>query len=295
MLSSRSIAAPIIEIAGQAKHIADGNFDAPDVACTTHDEVFILAATFNQMKSDLKRNIHRMEEQQQLELALIEKESENYRIELMLREARLIAMQSQIQPHFLFNTINAGLQIAYRENAATTVEYFSQMSDLLRYSLQNFWEPVSLRMEMEQIHRYFYIMEKRFGDRIRFEAMEEIGEAEQSRILVPCMILQPLVENCYTHGVKHVQRQGKILITLCERQGRYAVCIADNGAGMPQELVCRLLESHADPEPGSMRQGLGVKNVVGRLRSYYGRDDVIKIRSQEGQGTEITLLLGEKI
>lgn len=295
IFSSRAIAGPIIEMAAQAKDIAAGNFDTEDVVCTSGDEVSALAATFNQMKSDIRRNIHKMEERQQLELALIEKESENYRIELMLRDARLVAMQSQIQPHFLFNTINAGLQIAYREGAETTMEYFSQMSGLLRYSLQNFWEPVSLRLEVEQVYRYFYIMEKRFGDQTRFDAREEIGQPVQAQIMVPCMILQPLVENCYTHGVKHVQRPGRIRVTLCEYRGRYAVRIADNGCGMPEALIRSLLEDPVQPERQGSRRGLGVRNVLGRLRNYYGRDDVMEIRSKEGQGTEVILLLKEAL
>lgn len=293
VFSSRDIAGPIIKMADQAKDIAAGNFDAEDVVCTSRDEVSALVSTFNQMKSDIRRNIHEMEKRQHLELALIEKESENYRMELMLRDAQLVAMQSQIQPHFLFNTINAGLQIAYCEGANITLEYFSQMSDLLRYSLQNFWEPVSLRLEVEQVYRYFYIMEKRFGDRIQFDIQEEIDKPVQTQIVVPCMILQPLVENCYTHGVKNVQRLGKIRITLCEYQGRYAVRIADNGCGMSKELIQFLLNAPAASEQRGSLQGLGVRNVLERLRNYYGRGDVMKIRSKEGYGTEIILLLKE--
>ena len=296
VLSSRAIVGPIIAMANSAKEIAAGNYDTEDVVCTSHDEVAALTITFNRMKSDIRRNIHKIEQQQQLELDLIEKESENYRIELMLQDAQLIAMQSQIQPHFLFNTINVGLQIAYQEGADRTIEYFSQMSDLLRYSLQNFWDPVSLRSEVEQIYRYFYIMEKRFGTWILFTVQEDIEEAVQQRIMVPCMILQPLVENCYTHGVRNIQRPGEIRVTIGTYKGRYAVRIADNGKGMSAQMIEHLLKDPLNPkrDTGNVRRGLGVPNVIGRLRKYYRRSDVMEIYSREAMGTEIILMLEEK-
>lgn len=296
VVSTRAIANPIIEMADHAKELARGNFDVDDVVCVSHDEVAALAATFNQMKSDIRKNIHKMEQQQQLELELIEKESENYRIELMLQDAQLVAMQSQIQPHFLFNTINAGLQIAYSESADRTMEYFNQMSDLLRYSLQNFWEPVTLRLEIEQIYRYFYIMKTRFGDWITFRVIENIEESVQNQLRVPCMILQPLVENCYAHGVKDQQRPGEISVVLGTYQGRYAVRIIDNGKGMSPETIEHLLDMHATTvrSPRDTHRGLGVRNVIGRLQNYYKREDVIEIYSEEGMGTEIILMLEEE-
>ena len=296
VVSTRVIANPIIEMANHAKELAQGNFDVDDVVYVSHDEVAALAATFNQMKSDIRKNIHKMEQQQQLELELIEKESENYRIELMLQDARLVAMQSQIQPHFLFNTINAGLQIAYSERADQTMEYFNQMSDLLRYSLQNFWEPVPLRSEIEQIYRYFHIMRTRFGNKITFCVVEDLDETVQNQLMVPCMILQPLVENCYTHGVKEQQRTGEITVVLGTYQERYAVRIIDNGKGMSSDMVDNLLDIHANMGRNTRdtHRGLGVRNVIERLRNYYKRDDVIEIYSEEGIGTEIILMLEEE-
>ena len=296
VLSSREIAEPIINMADCAKEIAAGNFNVKDVTCTSHDEVAALAVTFNQMKSNIRNNIRKIEQQKQLELELVEKESENYRIELMLQDAQLIAMQSQIQPHFLFNTINAGLQIAYQESADNTVEYFSQMSDFLRYSLHNFWEPVSLHSEVEQIKRYFYIMEKRFGTWIEFNVQEDIPEEKQRKIMVPCMILQPLVENCYAHGIKNVQRPGKIQIALCVYNGRYAVRIEDNGKGMSKDIINRLLEGPLTFNHGTsnVHRGLGIQNVIGRLRNYYKRNDVMEIYSMLDQGTKIVVLLEDK-
>ena len=296
VVSTRAIADPIIEMADHAKALAQGNFDVDDIVYKSHDEVAALATTFNQMKSDIRKNIYKMEQQQQLELELVEKESENYRIELMLQDAQLVAMQSQIQPHFLFNTINAGLQIAYSESADKTMEYFNQMSDLLRYSLQNFWEPVPLRSEIEQIYRYFHIMRTRFGNCITFQVIENLDETVQNQLMVPCMILQPLVENCYAHGVKDQQRPGEITVVLGTYQGRYVVRIIDNGKGMSSEMVEHLLDMHADTGRNvrDTHRGLGVRNVIGRLRNYYKREDVIEIYSEEGNGTEIILMLEEE-
>lgn len=296
IISTRSITNPIIEMADRAKAISAGNLEIEDVTCETHDEVATLAATFNRMKRDIRENIHQIEAQQQLKVELLEKESENYKIKLMLQDAQLMAMQSQIQPHFLFNTINAGLQIAYREGAGDTVEYFSKMSDFLRYNLKNFWEPVTLYSEVEQIRRYFYIMEVRFGGQIHFQVEEEIGEEEQRLVLVPCMILQPLVENCYVHGIKKAERRGEIRIVLCEFEGRYAVRIIDNGVGMGPEQVAYLMAKEPAAAEGEkdVRHGLGVRNVAGRLRSYFRREDIIRIYSTVGIGTEVVLLLKEK-
>lgn len=294
--STRSITRPIIEMADHARKIAGGDFNVTDVTCDSHDEVATLTATFNQMRTQIRDNIQEMRIKQRLETELMETESENYRIELLLRDARLVAMQAQIQPHFLFNTINAGLQIAYSEGANVTVEYFSQMSDFLRYNLKNIWVPVSLRSEVEQIYRYFYIMQKRFGNNILFAVNEQIDDAEQRRILVPCMILQPLVENCYTHGIRMVDRRGEIRMILCRYRKHYAVRIVDNGVGMPETLAARLLSTESPPDvtDENGHRSIGVRNVLDRLRNYYRRDEVAEIHTKEGAGTEVILLLEEE-
>ena len=292
---SDAISKPIIQMAKSAHAISMGNFEMPDIECGTEDEISQMAEAFNNMKADIKDSLERLEMQRLLEVALKEEQMDNLRVHALLKDAEFVALQSQIQPHFLFNTINAGIQIAYREGADETVEFLENMSGLFRYNLKNMQEPVTLAAEAEQIERYLYLLEKRLAGSMLFEIHNDVPKEIQRRIKMPLMILQPLVENSYVHGIRGKTEGGRIDVTVCECRGRYAVKIEDNGAGMSARDVERLIKGERINENAERAKslGIGVHNVKNRLELFYERKDVMEIQSIEGEGTEVIVFLEE--
>ncbi len=292
---SNVISKPIIQIAESAYQISRGNFSIPDITADTNDEIDKMAVAFNAMKVDIRSSIEQMEKQRLLERILKEEQMDNLRINALLKDAEFVALQSQIQPHFLFNTINAGMQIAYRENADETVEFLSNMSGLLRYNLKNMRERVSLTDEMEQTQRYLYLLEKRFSESVSFSVSSSIAPDIQKNIFMPPMILQPLVENSYAHGIRGMANGGTIRVAAKEKDGRYAVEITDNGAGMDAEDIARLLKGEKINEGADKTKstGIGIHNVKNRLELYFERPDVLDIESEKGKGTTVTVFLEE--
>lgn len=277
---SNTISKPIIQLSEAAHRIAMGDFAVADIACDTNDEVSLMAESFNEMKADVRESMERLERQRQLEA--------------MLKDAEFIALQSQIQPHFLFNTINAGIQIAYSENADETVEFLDNMAGLFRYNLRNMREPVTLAAELEQIERYLYLLEKRFKGMFTFTIDRRISDAEAQRIKMPLMILQPLVENSYAHGIRE-KGDGRIAIIVTAEVGYYAVKICDNGVGISAQNVQKLLRGETVNENAERAKsnGIGIHNVRNRLIFFYNRQDVLRIDSCENEGTTVTVYLEE--
>ncbi len=292
---SNAISKPIVQMAKSAREISEGNFSTPDIEIALPDETGLMAEAFNKMKSDVRNSIDRIERQRLLEVALKEEQMDNLRIQSLLRDAEYVALQSQIQPHFLFNTINAGLQIAYREGADETVEFLDNMSGLFRYSLRNMQEPVTLASETEQIERYLYILEKRFAGSFSFEIRHELPPELCRTVLMPLMVLQPIVENAYAHGIRSRSESGRIEVAERIINGRYAVTISDNGMGMSSRDVERLLRGERINESAEKAKslGIGIANVNNRLKHFYERDDVLTVDSTLGVGTTVTVFLGE--
>ncbi|MBQ4061355.1 MAG: histidine kinase [Christensenellaceae bacterium] len=295
VFQSNSISKPIIELSEGAHAISSGDFSKPDIACDSHDEIGQMALAFNNMKIDIKESMDRLERQRQLEAILKEEQVNNLQIQAMLKDAEFVALQSQIQPHFLFNTINAGIQIAYSENADQTIEFLANMAGLFRYNLKNMQEPVTLSAEIEQVERYLYLLRKRFDDMFSFNIRVDIPRHICNQLKMPLMILQPLVENCYAHGIREMISDGRIDITVCEENGYYAVKITDNGVGISAENVEKLMrgEKTANGAERSKSLGIGVRNVRRRLIVFYERQDVMHIESIPGSGTTVTVYLEE--
>ena len=292
---SNSISKPIAQISEAAHAISMGDFMVADVSCDTNDEVSLMADAFNNMKIDIKESMDRLERQRLLEEILKEEQVNNLRIQTMLKDAEYIALQSQIQPHFLFNTINAGIQIAYSENADETVAFLDNMAGLFRYNLKNMREAVTLSAELEQVERYLYLLEKRFKGMFEFSIESRISEDECNRIKMPLMILQPLVENSYAHGIREKGSDGRIEVLVTVEDGYYAVKISDNGVGISEENVNKLLcgEKINESADRAKSNGIGIHNVRNRLIFFYDRQNIMKIQSREKEGTTVTVYLEE--
>lgn len=212
----------------------------------------------------------------QLELSELERQTE------LATRMELKALQAQINPHFLFNTINT-ISSLIRTDPMRARELLREFAAFYRRTLETGDELISLETELEQTHRYLGFELARFGDRIVYD---ENIDAATRMLLVPAFIVQPLVENAIAHGMRE---DGRIAITLsstrCEGD---SVCltVADDGVGIPAARLDHVLEA------GST-QGLGIalKNVDDRLKGHFGPGSGVRVESSEGEGTAVTLVL----
>jgi two-component system LytT family sensor kinase len=210
----------------------------------------------------------------------------NTRIEMNLEQnqqhllkARMDALTSQINPHFLFNTLNTvSSLIRFDPDMARGVVI--KLSNILRRLLRKHETFVPLREEIEFIDDYLDIEVIRFG-RDKLQIFKEIDE-ETLDVFVPSMLLQPIIENAIKHGLAPRVEGGQILLRTRRRDGRLSIEINDNGMGMSPE---RLLEVYGG--------GIGISNVHERLRLLYGDQFVMDIRSQPGDGTQIRIEIPE--
>jgi two-component system sensor histidine kinase YesM len=295
LLYSRTnrIIKPFTEMACAAQEISNGNLDVEDVSVLSNDEISILAKAFNQMKRDIKTSLEQMEQKNMLELSLKEEQMNRIKIQNALKEAQYMALQAQIKPHFLFNTINAGVQIAFMEGAEKTVAFMQAMSSLFRYNLRNINEPVSLSQELENIDMYLYILRQRIGDAIEYVCDILVPKEVLINTKMPCMILQPLVENCYIHGIRE-KGSGIVTITVFENAENIVVSVKDDGVGMTEEEIRWILSGSKEPTSRNRKStGIGLDNVINRLILFLGDRKVIDIFSKKNQGTEVMIYLSK--
>jgi len=214
--------------------------------------------------------------------------------EVNLRKTELKALQAQINPHFLFNTLNAGMQLAMIEDADKTALFIENMAEFFRYNLSRINEDATLADEIQLVDHYIYILNVRFAGDIHYKKEIEPG---LENVLVPSMILQPLVENAVQYGIRGVEWEGWVTLRIWQETGTVYIEVADNGRGMSRELIERVLQGeNVKNRKNSKSNGIGIYNVLERLQMYYTTEDVLEIKSDgEGKGTHFTLKIPKEV
>jgi signal transduction histidine kinase len=201
-------------------------------------------------------------------------QAETAQLQAQLAEARLAALRSQIDPHFLFNTLNAVSALVERDPRGVR-RMIARLSELLRHSLEGAGEPVvTLRQELDFVERYLEIMRIRFQGSLEVETRVDEGVLDA---LVPNLILQPLVENAAKHGVGRQRGVGRIEIGARREGDRVVLSVRDNGPGMNGDAP--------------VREGVGVRNTRERLVQLYGESGVLTLRPADGGGVEAEVSL----
>ncbi|REE81020.1 two-component system sensor histidine kinase YesM [Paenibacillus taihuensis] len=219
-----------------------------------------------------------------------------YEKELSQSMTELKALQAQINPHFLFNTLDALYWSLLDKDEEQLAAYVVNMSDLFRYTITkpNKDEWVSLREELEHIERYLNIMKMRFEDRLDWHI--DVSD-EFSSIQLPKLLLQPLVENAILHGVESKVTPGRVEVTARKFGEDVIVTVEDDGAGMSEESLRQLIEGLESGKVQSTKDsGVGIANVQRRLRLYFPSEgdlavSRISIQSQQGKGTRISITI----
>ncbi|MFD1739725.1 sensor histidine kinase [Bacillus salitolerans] len=279
---SLSITRPVGKLTKAASELSKGRFDLP-IKVETNDEIAFLARTFDRMRIDINDLIIKIKQKAQLEREL-------QRSKLLLQESQFRSLQSQINPHFLFNTLNTLSKKAYLEGAEETSNLLVSVAGIFRYNLKQVNRSVTLLEEVTVLQQYMDIQKARFTDRLQFQM--EIDDSGLS-VQIPSFTLQPIIENAVIHAVEPKIEGGTIWVRVKDAGEKVVVELEDDGLGMPEEKITHILNEHTI-QSESHSTGIGFSNVVKRLRMFYGNADVIQIESEEGLGTKVVLNLIKK-
>lgn len=276
---SLSITRPILELTQAANALSNGKFDKP-VKVETNDEIAFLARTFNRMRININSLIVEIKHKAQLEHELQESK-------LLLQESQFRSLQSQISPHFLFNTLNTLSKKAYLEGSEETSDLLVSVAGILRYNLKQLDRSVTLQEEMMVVKQYMDIQKARFTERLQFYLKID----EQCLDLpIPSLTLQPIIENAIIHGIEPKEQGGTIWFRVKDEKHQVVIEVEDDGVGMTEEKIQQIIKENPNSyEVPTKGIGIGFSNVVKRLRLFYSNDDVLAIKSMPGEGTKIIL------
>jgi two-component system, sensor histidine kinase YesM len=256
---------PLKETRKVMRKLENGDFD---VRLDFHgnDEIALLGDSFNQMSEKLRDLMHQV-----------------YLVKIKQREAELNTLQAQINPHFLYNTLNTIYWMSRMENAMETSQLIQAFSKLFRLSLNQGKEFTTVRNELMHLDHYILIQKKRYEGLIIFS----VTAAEETLdFSVIKLILQPLVENAIYHGIEPKGTNGEIQIRIYRDNDLLIYEIEDNGAGTDESKILELLEI---PYEQKSNFGFALKNVNDRLKLYYGASYGLTFKSTPGIGTIVTV------
>lgn len=290
---TKSMTLPLVDLSKAANEVAGGNFEVNIESLEGNDEISVVSKAFKKMVESIQKYIETIRDSMQRESELKEHELV---MESRMKEVQLRSLQAQINPHFLFNTLNAGEQLAMMEGADKTTEFIENMADFFRYNIKKINNDASIMEEVELVDKYIYILNVRFTGEIHYS--KEVDPLTND-VRVPSMILQPIVENAVNYGIRNIDWEGHIDLRVYKEGPMVMMSIKDNGIGMEQSQIDRIMSGEAfgeTSESNSASNGVGLGNVIERLQIFTGRRDVIEIKS-EGlkKGTEFIIKVPERV
>ncbi|NQT57527.1 MAG: histidine kinase [Bacteroidetes bacterium] len=287
MYSLNKITEPMYLLSTTAEELSKGNFSVADIHIEAVAEVSRVVETFNRMKNDISQYITEIQKQKTIEQEYLNEKLRNLKMEQLLKRMELYTMQAQMNPHFLFNTINTGVQLAIMEEADKTAEFMEHLADFFRHNIRERKLFVPLRHEMEGLRSYFYILNIRFPRSLslNLKMRDDMDQDYQ----VPAMILQPLVENSVIHAFKGVERKGSIIVRVWQDDMFMRFSVKDNGVGMQPEIIESLMR-HTSRTSDYSSKVMGLENVIQRLYFFYpDNKEIIEIHSAPEEGTEVLI------
>jgi len=279
MLSHR-LTRQMRELVASMAAVAAGDMDR-EVPVTSGDDVGQLAVQFNHMIAQTRELLTR----------IVQEETRKQHAEYQLLEYRYRSLQSQINPHFIYNAMEAVNALAKIDGNKEICEVVQSISAYFRQNARNMQKRyVTVHSEIGNLKQYAGIYGHIYGDRLRTSVRYGAGVGDA---LLPTMILQPVLENALMHGVSAAQGESFIEITADQEGGeRLVIHVRDNGKGMPPEVVERILSGRS-AHGGEDRKtsGIGMSNVLQRLRLIYGSAAGVSIDSRAGEGTDVRISL----
>jgi two-component system sensor histidine kinase YesM len=202
------------------------------------------------------------------------------------RKSEMKALQAQINPHFLYNTLDSIVWMAETNNSEV-VTMTEALARLFRITLSRGEDQITLEQELEHVRNYLIIQSLRYINKFDYELDAE-ESLLQNKVLK--LILQPLVENSIYHGIKNKRQKGHIRITARAEHGRLLILVQDDGIGMSPEKAATILQSAASDHKDRF-SGIGVRNVHERIQLYYGPEYGLQFESKPGEGTTVKVWL----
>lgn len=290
-LMNSSIVSPVMELAEASHRIAENDFSIGDVKLQSEDEMGELVHAFNKMKYATGEYITALEERRKALDLYHAEELEKLEMASRLNDMELDLLKSQINPHFLFNTLNVIGGMANLEGAQTTEAMIQSLSFLFRYNLKTPEEKVSLARELKVVRDYMFIQEKRFGSRITYEID---CQTDPEMVLIPTFTFQPLIENAIIHGLAPKEAGGQIRIRIRGQRGMICIAVADNGIGMDRDSLKSLRQGlYHDEINRTARTSIGLFNIYKRVHTMYG-NGVMQIHSKPGVGTIVSIRIPDE-
>lgn len=283
---SNLVTKPIRGLSEAAQRISKGELGVPDVPVVNDDELGALTKTFNVMKDDITIAIETLLQRAELEGRLHEEELKNVKNAELLKEAMYLALQSQINPHFLFNALNAISRAITHEPKETATALVCSLADLFRYNLDHLNTYSTLGEELNVVSKYIYIQKHRFEDRIQYRVD---GSEQWRKALVPSMLVQPLVENSLIHGIENLEHGGMILVKVSCKSNVLRLRVYDNGSGMDRMTRKSVCAGDLGDHTGHTGHitGIGLSNITNRLQLIPGSR--IRLNSELGKGTLVDI------
>ncbi len=260
------ITRPISELHRSMDKVEQGLFEEASIEVENNNEVGKLSRSFNEMTEKIQ--------------FLME---ENVKEQREKRKSELRALQAQINPHFLYNTLDSIVWMSAANKNDEVVEMTAALAKLFRQSISNEREIITIREEVDYVRSYLTIQKMRYKDKVDFEIEVEENLLNDS---IMKLTLQPLVENAIYHGLKYKKEKGHLLIRAFKEDKIYLKVI-DNGAGMSEEQLKTIFEKKENEK----NNGIGVANVQNRLRLLYGKEYGIVYESELGIGTVATVCI----
>lgn len=292
LIFSHQITKPISQLAVYAKDISDGKFNIEVGDDISSEEMNLLFRAFRDMVGNIKKHVEDLREKRKLEQKLSEVEINSLKMETSLREAELHALQYQMNPHFIFNTINIGAKLAMLQGDGVTCEYLENTAAVFRYNLKS-QDITTLIDEIQNVEAYMKLLKTRFGENLGFEM--DLPESDGWKSCkIPSLTLQPLVENAYIHGVSKLEGGGDIRLAVSPKKDTVNVTITNTGPPIPAEKIKAILTGDSEMASKDSKEGhtnnIGVSNVIKRLRLYYKTEKVMNIICGGGRTSFIIML-----
>lgn len=255
--------------------VADGNFELTD-DIKGRDEIYDLYEDLKKMVDSMQNLIN--------DAYKAKIQSESFKLNQV--EAEFKALASQINPHFLYNTLETIRMKAYCNNDKETADLVKKLGKFMRRCLEVKDGMVTLESELEFTKSYLELQAARFGDRVSYSIYCEVDK----KYMVLPLIIQPIVENAFVHGIEGEKANGRITVKVMYKGENVEICVSDNGQGISEERLSELLEK-LERNDTSSGKSIGLTNVNKRIKMYHGEQYGLSVKTAEGKGTAISITL----
>lgn len=262
--------------------------------------VIVWAGTILLMHRIQTKKIKKLEDDYREKQRVQQKLREKYSVKVQNKQAKIAALQSQINPHFLYNTLECIRSEALLYECDSIARMAKALAAFFRYSISNKENIVTIRDELRNIENYFLIQSYRFENKFALEINVEDDREEVGNYLIPKLSLQPIVENAIFHGLETKAENGKVTIRIYTTDQELVVVISDNGTGIDWDTLVSMRQALEQTGTGTDRNekrgnGIALSNVNQRIQLAFGNRYGLRLYSTTGIGTDVEIWLPKKV